>query len=330
MADLRDDREETTGSAARWHEALAFGGRTVDSSPEPPMQNQPILDLKDDLSPARAALLAHPIHAAVDSLPRLRAFMPIHVFAVWDFMALVKRLQRELTCVTAPWLPPKDAELARFINEIVRDEESDVDPDGKACSHFELYRRAMREIGADDGNVMAFLAALEHGTAVPDALAAANVAEPIREFVQSTLTIAERGSPLEVAACFLFGRENLIPAMFRAFLDTAPGDDLARCFRHYLERHIDLDGDHHSVLAARLVDAFWHEADENERDAAIASARGAITARARLWDYAVERIRATDPTTNESRDPIARPATPTPARTPTKPKTPLDVDPAQV
>ena len=67
----------------------------------------------------RAALLAHPIYARVNDLAALRAFMQHHVFAVWDFMSLLKSLQRRLTSLEVPWLPPEDPEAARLVNEIV-------------------------------------------------------------------------------------------------------------------------------------------------------------------------------------------------------------------
>lgn len=73
-----------------------------------------------------------------------------HVFAVWDFMMLLKQLQRKLTCVDKIWLPPKSNNTARFINEIVVGQQTDVHPDGKNhASHFQLYLEAMREVGAD-------------------------------------------------------------------------------------------------------------------------------------------------------------------------------------
>ena len=94
--------------------------------------------LRDALSPLRHALLNHPIYAEVDSLSRLREFMEMHVFAVWDFMSLVKRLQSQLTCNSLPWIPPVSARIARFTNEVVLGEESDLGPDEKPISHFEL------------------------------------------------------------------------------------------------------------------------------------------------------------------------------------------------
>jgi Protein of unknown function (DUF3050) len=98
--------------------------------------------LQKRIAPLRHALLHHPVYDAVDSLDRLRDFMQIHVFAVWDFMSLVKRLQSEVTVQRLPWMPPISAQIARFANEVVLGEESDLGPDKKPTSHFELYLSA--------------------------------------------------------------------------------------------------------------------------------------------------------------------------------------------
>ena len=96
------------------------------------------------LGALRAALLEHPIYTQVDSVADLRRFMEDHVFAVWDFMSLLKRLQQDMTCVTVPWFPADNAKAARLINDIVIGEETDVGPDGSYISHLALYLRAMR------------------------------------------------------------------------------------------------------------------------------------------------------------------------------------------
>src|SRR6202049_1532321 len=74
--------------------------------------------LRNKIAPLHDALLNPPIYAEIDSLSRLREFMQIHVFAVWDFMSLVKRLQSELTSNSLPWMPPLRSRIARFANEV--------------------------------------------------------------------------------------------------------------------------------------------------------------------------------------------------------------------
>ncbi|NBW87147.1 MAG: DUF3050 domain-containing protein, partial [Planctomycetia bacterium] len=163
----------------------------------------------------RHRLLAHPIYALVDSPDRLRRFMESHVFAVWDFQSLLKALQRQLTCTTLPWLPTPDAEARRLINEIVLDEESDELPDGGCASHFELYLDGMRDAGADTGPVDRLLESLVAGQSLHSALAGCGGPSAALDFVRRSFAVIEAGRPHCLAAAFTYGREDVIPDMFR-------------------------------------------------------------------------------------------------------------------
>ncbi len=101
------------------------------------------------VEPYKQALAPHQMYSAISSLDHVRTFMETHVFAVWDFMCLLKALQRALTCTETPWIPRGDAATRRLINEIVLSEESDLLSDGTYASHFELYLTAMEEAGAE-------------------------------------------------------------------------------------------------------------------------------------------------------------------------------------
>jgi hypothetical protein len=209
--------------------------------------------------------------------------MENHVFAVWDFMSLLKALQHRLTCVTTPWLPPSDPRAARIINEIVLGEESDEIAPGEYLDHFRLYLAAMREVAADTRPIEHFIAALRGGASVEAALAAARIAPSTRRFVQSTLAAVHRPTH-ELAAVFLYGREHLIPQMFTRILEVLNAAGLRTpAFRLYLQRHVALDGEQHGPEARRLLAHLCGDDPARWRDARRA-ARGALEARHALWD----------------------------------------------
>jgi len=233
---------------------------------------------------ARARLVDHPLYSQITTEDRLRIFMKHHVFAVWDFFTLLKRLQTEVTTVTLPWQPRGRADHGRFILEIVLAEETDEDIDGGYISHFELYRRAMAELGADTGPIDRFLAALDSGIAPMAALKEANLPESVREFVGCTLDVALNGAPHEVASSFCHGRENLLPDVFSAVRANVDGVLAnAPVLRHYLDRHIALDHDEHGPLALRLLASLCDGDPVREAEAEAVSVE-AIRARIGLWD----------------------------------------------
>ncbi|MEG0968064.1 MAG: DUF3050 domain-containing protein [Pseudomonas sp.] len=240
--------------------------------------------LKSTLTQHKEKLSTHPIFSEIDSLPVLQRFMETHVFAVWDFMSLTKRLQQELTCVQLPWLPPRDPKAARLINEIVLGEESDDRFDHGHGSHFELYLDAMREVGASTRAIERFVSLQRNGVGYASALQQAQASDAARQFVCHTLDIALNAQAHSVAAAFLHGRESVIPTMFQRLLDDwkITGEQ-APTFRYYLQRHIEVDSEDHGPAAeALLTRLVAHDPlrEQQVYEAAIA----AVQSRIALWD----------------------------------------------
>jgi hypothetical protein len=233
---------------------------------------------------ARRQLDRHPLYEAVDGPDSLRLFMQSHVFAVWDFMSLLKALQRNVTCVTLPWLAAPLPTATRLINEIVLEEESDDCGELGFLSHFRLYRLAMEEAGADCGPIDAFTGLVAEGQPVEAALARSGAPLPARIFVGATFALLEEAPAHALAAAFAFGREDPIPRMFRRLLASIETGRRPRSalLRHYLERHIGLDEDHHTPLAVRMVAELCGEEPAKWRASADAAHR-ALAARLDLW-----------------------------------------------
>ncbi|MDD5057079.1 MAG: DUF3050 domain-containing protein [Sideroxydans sp.] len=233
----------------------------------------------------------HPVYGTVRDMDSLRTFMEHHVYSVWDFMSLLKYLQRGVAPTAVPWMPTgNDTETAaqRFINEIVLGEETDdglPKPKSKPTfiSHFDLYIGAMEEVGADTKPVMAFLKSVQKN-GIEKALKTAKIPEPSRQFMQTTFGFINTGKTHLVAAAFALGREQVIPGMFRALLaDMNISKRKAPLFYYYLERHIHLDDELHGPLSIQLLGHLCGDSAAKQRAAAKAG-REAISARIAFWD----------------------------------------------
>ncbi|MCY2986182.1 MAG: DUF3050 domain-containing protein [Planctomycetota bacterium] len=245
----------------------------------------PIETLEERLAPFRNELIHHKIYGGIDRLQALQQFMEQHVFAVWDFMSLLKVLQSRICCVEVPWLPPVDAQACRFINEIVLAEESDGDGQVGFSSHFEIYYRAMKQCGARTAGIDSFIYELRRGVPVRTALASPTIPNAARLFVDHTFRVIDSGNLCAIAAAFTYGREDLLPDVFQRIVDklnVEAGGQLAD-FKYYLERHIGLDGDEHGPMARRLVQSLCGT-DESNWKVAEETAVHCLIARRKFWD----------------------------------------------
>jgi hypothetical protein len=252
----------------------------------------PFARIQERLEPLRSALVHHPVYHEIDRLEALHLFMEHHVFAVWDFMSLLKTLQRRLSSVDVPWLPPADPLASRLVNEIVLAEESDDDGRGGFASHFELYRRAMVRCGASTAGIDGLVEQIRRGEAVSTALDSPAVPEGSRRFVRQTFEVIQRANLAAIASAFTFGREDLLPAVFQRIVDelNVEAEGALEQFIYYLKRHIGLDGDQHGPMASRLIVSLCGS-EESRWQAAERAAVECLEARQALWNAILDAIR---------------------------------------
>jgi hypothetical protein len=252
-----------------------------------------ITRLEDAVSDARTAVITHPLYANLDHHQAITTFMEHHVFAVWDFMSLLKSLQRNLTCVELPWVPTGPTGSRRLINDIVLVEESD-ELGGGFISHFELYLAGMAEAGADHSVIDAFIQRLRDGEPVLQALDAGPVPQPSAAFVRTTWKFIQTLPVHCQAAAFAFGREDLIPDMFQQVVTLNQEDGRLHTFVDYLARHIEVDGEEHTPMAMQMLADLCGDDDLKWQECAD-TVNLALGARRRLWDGILAAIKAGTP-----------------------------------
>ena len=240
----------------------------------------------DGLDPLSEKLESHPVFTNLNTLEELRYFMECHVFAVWDFMSLLKKLQEIYVPHGAPWLPNSQGDVVRFINEIVMEEESDKaykDSISSYCSHFEIYLEAMREVGASTDKIDSFVGYVR-SDGISTALINCIIPEHAKNFMKYTFDLIDRGKGHEIAASFAIGRESIVPLMFKRILDqTGVSSGTAQVFHYYLERHAHLDGEHHGQMALKLLDVLC-KGEQKKKEEVNSEVVKSLEARITLWD----------------------------------------------
>ncbi|MFL2575535.1 MAG: DUF3050 domain-containing protein [Flavobacteriales bacterium] len=232
--------------------------------------------LNSNLTKYREEIVNHPLYKKLNSVEDIAVMMEHHVYAVWDFMSLLKALQSLLTCTTSPWKPVGDGKIRQLVNSIVLEEESDVDKENNPLSHYEMYIDAMKQCGANTSAIESFVSNVST-TNMP------SVNDGVDAFLKTTFDVIESNETHKIASAFTFGREDLIPDMFTAIVNEYNTENNLDKFVYYLERHIELDGGEHGPLALELISNLCGDDDDKWREVE-ETAIACLVARKKLWD----------------------------------------------
>ena len=245
--------------------------------------------IQNEIISLQQGLKSHRLYKQLQTLEDIKIFTQDHVFAVWDFMSLLKTLQREFSCISIPWIPRKKGKLTQFINEITLAEESDIDLSGESKSHFEMYLEAMRHMGSDTHKIEVFLSKILQNSSIKEALDFAKVPEAVKNFVNFTFNTIYTNDAHKVAAAFTFGREDLIPDMFIEIIHQTHQQESFKDFLYYLNRHVELDGDSHGPLSLDMIVELCGD-DQQKWSEVLVTAKEALDVRISLWDYIADNI----------------------------------------
>lgn len=250
------------------------------------------------LAKVQKALFNHPIYSSIKTRDQMSLFMSRHVFAVWDFMTLLKSLQHHVSCDSIIWSPPKNSFATNFIQGIVIGEECDKIDETLCLSHFELYLKAMKEMNSDTTQITKFVDSAkviagsgksnyEKYHMLMKSFECVKVPQYVNVFVGQTLQrslLMSSNDVHKIAAYFYYGREDPIPKMFQNFLNNMDKDESCyQYMRFYLQRHVDVDGSDHGPSSLKLLDQL-SDGSKRKHKEIVREGIMAVKMRHRFWN----------------------------------------------
>ena len=225
----------------------------------------------------------HEVYSKVTSRAQISCFMSYHIFAVWNFIKLLKSLQIKTSIALRSQALECSGETRDLIGKIVFAEESELYPYGQPTEYFAVYLGAISELEVNSNFLWTFLTS-KHSLQ--------SLKPGIQELVGYNLTLAETGTIGEIAAAFFCGREPVSYQLFTSIIKILKQDG-KECpnLINYTEKLNQENSRQVGTLVLKLLDYFCK--DETDKVFALQAGLEALNLREQLWNYALAEITET-------------------------------------
>ncbi|KOY51772.1 DUF3050 domain-containing protein [Polaribacter dokdonensis] len=147
------------------------------------------------------------LYSSIENKKDVKSFMENHIFAIWDYMSLMRALENNLRDNSVPWFPSNNGKNLKILYKILDEEEYTIDASGSVKSYFEMYLEAMEEIGANTSDILNILSHSKTINLIDEALNLTGMNIESFYYTRFIYTIIKSQKPHLMAIVFALSKE---------------------------------------------------------------------------------------------------------------------------
>ena len=247
---------------------------------------------QNSIAPFNSKLINHKIYGQISDMRKTKIFMESHVFSVWEYLTMLKALQRELATRDISFLHENVPDLPYLINQIVLNEEIEEESRGEylsAMGLYQLYINSMDEIGADSNPIKYFVDCIKvnknWNNTIRDTITRFdNIPIQTYEYLNYNLKMIELSEIHELAGIFFFGREDINSKFILLIKSNIEHEKSLSNLKNIIKRHVDDDSKNKNPILGEYINNILCKDDDKKWKKVEISVIEAIKKRIELWD----------------------------------------------
>ena len=139
----------------------------------------------------------------------------------------------------------------------------------------------MRIVGANTKPILNLISYFEKNKYSKKHIYSLDIPIWVKDFINHDISISKSKSLSKIVGIFCFGKETIIPSMFKQIIKTIPkkGNGI---LINYFDRHIEIDGERHGPLAKKIFMELCKK--KSDKVLAYSAAIKALKLRVSMWD----------------------------------------------